>query len=289
MVRAFRLIAAACALALAAGPALAAPPVWVVKDADSTIVLFGSVHILPSGLDWRPPALIAALAQADDLWFEIPTDPATAARIAQLAQQRALLPPDSRLATLLDGRTRARLNRVVASLKLSPEQINQMRPWMAEIQVMVAYLQSRGADASDGVEETITALAPPTAQHRAFETAEQQIDMLSGGSMTSQVASLKETLREIEADPEGFDRMLRAWMSGDPRRLAHEALDPMIKATPDLYATLVRDRNTAWTGTIQERLKGAGRTVIVVGAGHLVGPDSVPAQLRARGVTVEGP
>jgi uncharacterized protein YbaP (TraB family) len=268
MVRAFRLIAAGCVLALAAGPALAAPPVWVVKDADSTIVLFGSVHILPSGLDWRPPALIAALAQADDLWFEIPTDPATSARIAQLAQQRALLPPD---------------------LKLAPEQINQMRPWMAEIQVMVAYLQSRGAAASDGVEETITALAPPTAQRRAFETAEQQIDMLSGGSMTSQVASLKETLREIEADPEGFDRMLRAWMSGDPRRLAHEALDPMIKATPDLYATLVRDRNTAWTGTIQERLKGAGRTVIVVGAGHLVGPDSVPAQLRARGVTVEGP
>lgn len=288
MVKLFRL-AAACALAFTAWPALSAPPVWVVKDADSTIVLFGSVHILPAGLDWKPPALTSALAQADDLWFEIPTDPQTAERVAQLAQQRALLPPDSRLSTLLDGRTQARLNRVVASLRLSPEQIDQMRPWMAEIQVMVAYLQSRGAGASDGVEQTITAMAPPTAQRRAFETAEQQIEMLSGGSIKSQVAALKETLREIEAEPDGFDRMLKAWMSGDPRRLAQEALDPMIKATPELYGVLVRDRNTAWTGAIQERLKGSGRTVVVVGAGHLVGPDSVPAQLRARGVAVEGP
>ena len=56
----------AAALALAA-PAAAKPPIWVVRDADSELVIFGSVHVLPPGLDWRPPALDAALARADDL------------------------------------------------------------------------------------------------------------------------------------------------------------------------------------------------------------------------------
>ena len=60
-----------------ATPALALPPVWTVRDADSEMVLFGSIHILPPALDWRPPPLDAALKVADDLWLEIPTDPGT--------------------------------------------------------------------------------------------------------------------------------------------------------------------------------------------------------------------
>ena len=47
-----------------------------MRDADSEMVIFGSVHVLPPGLDWRPKALDAALAKADDLWFELPIDPA---------------------------------------------------------------------------------------------------------------------------------------------------------------------------------------------------------------------
>ena len=58
--------------------------------------------------------------------------------------------------------------------------------------------------------------------------------------------------------------------------------------TMDLWA-LIQRRNAAWTRAIAERLAGSGETVIVVGAGHLVGPDSVPALLRARGIKVEGP
>ena len=46
------------------GAALALPAVWTVRDADSELVLFGSIHALPTDLAWRPPALDAALARA---------------------------------------------------------------------------------------------------------------------------------------------------------------------------------------------------------------------------------
>ena len=70
---------------LSAGAAVARPPVWVVRDADSELVLFGSVHVLPPGLDWRPPALERAVSSADEVWFELPIDPATEAKHLRLA------------------------------------------------------------------------------------------------------------------------------------------------------------------------------------------------------------
>ena len=82
-----RFVLALAAAVLLAAPARAAPPVWVVKDADSELVLFGSVHVLPPGLAWEPAGLKAAVARADDLWFELPVDAATEAETARLASK----------------------------------------------------------------------------------------------------------------------------------------------------------------------------------------------------------
>ena len=51
---AFCALAATIAVGLA--PARAQPPMWIVRSPQATLVLFGSVHLLPAGLDWRPPA-----------------------------------------------------------------------------------------------------------------------------------------------------------------------------------------------------------------------------------------
>ncbi len=56
-----------------------------------------------------------------------------------------------------------------------------------------------------------------------------------------------------------------------------------------MYERLVAARNRRWAVEIERLLKSGRRVLIVVGVGHLVGPDSVPALLRRRGVAVEGP
>jgi uncharacterized protein YbaP (TraB family) len=78
-------------------------------------------------------------------------------------------------------------------------------------------------------------------------------------------------------------------MAGDLKALDHEALSPLRKASPQLYERLVSDRNARWTKALDARLKGHGRTVVVVGMGHLIGPGGLPARLRALGYQVEGP
>jgi uncharacterized protein len=273
----------------AAAPASAAPAVWVIRDADSTIVLFGSVHLLPKGLTWRPKALDDAIAGADDIWFEIPLDAYAASEGAAEAARLAMLPPGQTLSPMLDPASRKRMEKLAAQFKIPLADLDQLRPWMAEVRLSLAALEHHKGLIAEGVEEQVNAATPRSAIRRAFETPTQQIDILAGDDNDAQVASLKETLKELTQDPKAYDRMLSAWLKGDAKTLTREVIFPMKSATPRSYDSLVVNRNRAWVDSIAKRLGGSGRTVMVVGAGHLVGPDSVPAMLRARGIAVEGP
>lgn len=273
----------------AASPAAAQPPVWVVKDADSTIVLFGSVHLLPPGLDWRPDALDAALKEADDLWFELPIDGSASREAAQLAFERGVLPEGQTLSSKLSKRGQARLKRAAQRFNLAMPALERMRPWLAEVTIGVAQLAGEGANGSDGVERTLSNAAPAGAARRAFETPAEQIAFFADAPEKDQVASLEHSLRQMETDADAYAKLIRAWMAGDLKGLERIGLKPMREVSPELYRRLVVQRNARWTETLAGRLEGSGETVVVVGAAHLIGKDGVPAMLRARGLTVEGP
>lgn len=270
-------------------PAQARPPVWTVRDADSEMVIFGSVHVLPPGLDWRPDKLDAALAKADDLWFELPIDPASEARVSQLAMSMSQLPEGQSLSKLLSPQGAQALAAAAQELNLSLAVLDRFEPWFAEVILATAQFRKAGADASSGVEKSIAATAPASAQRRAFETPEEQIAIFDAAPLSEQVASLEETLRELKSNPDAYDKLIGHWMAGDLKALDADALGPLRKAAPGLYARLVTDRNDRWIAELKTRMAGSGSTVVVVGVGHLVGDDGLPAQLRALGYSVEGP
>lgn len=276
--------------ALAGGPAAAQPPVWVVRDADSEIVIFGSVHLLPPGLDWTPPALDAALKRADDIWFELPIDPASTAESGRLAIQKGLAPPGGeRLSAKLSPTGQARLARFCGELGLSRPVIEAMQPWLAEMTLVISHLARQGASGSAGVEQTLAAAAPAAARRRAFETPAEQIGFFADAPEADQIASLEDSLRVLEEEPAAFGKLIDAWVRGDLAALEAEGLAPLRTAAPGLYDRLIVRRNARWADALAERLAGSGESVVVVGAGHLVGSDGLPAMLRARGIAVEGP
>jgi uncharacterized protein YbaP (TraB family) len=286
--RALTAFFAALLLLAAPAPASAQPPVWVVRDHDSTIVLFGSVHVLPQGLDWRPDTLDEALARADDLWFETPVGAESEAQAAQAMRKSGYLPAGESLAKLLTPQGRARLARVCAALGLSPDGLMGLRPWLADVTLGVVALARQGALVSSGVEQTL-ADAAPTARRRAFETPAEQIAFFAEAPLADQLASLEDTLKQMDEDPDFHDRLIAAWARGDVHQIEILGLAPMKQISLVLYDRLIVQRNRRWAAVITRRLAGSGETVIIVGAGHLVGPDSVPALLRAQGLAVEGP
>jgi uncharacterized protein YbaP (TraB family) len=289
MTRFWKTLAGACAALAFAGAAAAEPPVWVVKDKDSEIVLFGSVHVLPPNMEWTPPVLVQALKDADDLWFELPIDPQSEADTAAMATQVGVLPPDGSLFKLLSPQDSALMSRMAEAYAVSPVLLDRLQPWLAEIALAGGAYHKVGADANTGVEKVIAGMATPRAKREAFETPAEQIALLSGGPLDEQIASLRETMHEMEDKPDEFQTLVNAWMAGDIKTLDREALDPIRKSSPELFRRLVTDRNARWTQILDTRMKGHGHTVVVVGVGHLIGPDGVPARLRALGYSVTGP
>lgn len=103
------------------------------------------------------------------------------------------------------------------------------------------------------------------------------------------IASLEQTLRELVEDPRGYDRRVKAWMAGDVKALCTLAVDPLRRQSPAFYERYLTARNAAWIVQIRQRLAGSGHTVVVAGAAHLLGPDGLPASLRALCYSVDGP
>jgi uncharacterized protein YbaP (TraB family) len=284
-----RLLAGLAAAVLVAAPAHAQPPVWVVKDADSEMLIFGSVHVLPPGLAWRPPALDAAVARANDIWFELPVGPGSEQEVARLAGTLGVLPPDKSLYRMLPPSAAARLSKLADAYGVDKTVLDRLEPWLAEVALAGAAYKAAGADTQHGVEAVLNGAAPASVKRQALETPAEQLGLFDSAPLPEQIASLSETLHELETDPDGFAGMIRAWMAADVRKLDKEALEPLRKASPALFGRLVTQRNANWTRELDARLKGSGRTVVVVGVGHLVGSGGVPARLRALGYSVTGP
>ncbi len=107
--------------------------------------------------------------------------------------------------------------------------------------------------------------------------------------MNEQLASLEQTLKDAPKARSDYQQLLKAWMGADVHMLEKKVLEPLRKSSPGLYRRVVAQRNANWVAAIDRRLKGKGETLIVVGMGHLIGPDGVPAQLRRQGYEVIGP
>lgn len=284
-----RLLGVLAAAFLFTASAHAAPPIWVVKDGDSEMLLFGSIHVLPPGLAWRPAALDAGLKRADDLWFELPAGPAAEQEIARLAATTGVLPPGQSLFTLLTPRDAELLIRAADSFGLDKTTLDRLEPWLAEVALAGAAYRAAGADTEHGVEKTVESTAPARIRRQALETPAEQLSLFDQTPQAEQIASLNQTVRELQDDPDGYNKLVRAWLAGDADALDREALEPLRKASPNVFRRLVTERNARWTVELDGRLKGKGRTVVVVGVGHLVGSDGLPSRLRALGYSVTGP
>lgn len=276
-------------LTLLAGGAWAEPAMWTVRGPHTTAVLFGSVHLLPKGVDWQPDKLKDAVAGADEIWFELPIDGDTATEVQRITADKGLLPTGDSLFRHVSDTEQGRIRAACQTLELSCEVLARMRPWMAEVTLSIASDMRAGALASEGVEQQVAAEAPSGAARRAFESVSEQIGFLADPSPAEQVRSLDETVSEIADDPGIYDRVLKEWLAGDLAALSRDALDPVAKTSPDMYRRLVTDRNRRWAQALATELSGDRKIVVVVGAAHLIGPGGVPALLRKQGFVVDGP
>lgn len=262
----------------------AKPAMWVVRDADTEIVLLGTIHVLPDGVDWRRGAIAEVIDRADTLVLEV-ADIADAQRQAArfLAIGRASgLPP------IVDRvpQQRGELARIAGDTGPPLATLDGMKTWAAALALGGGLLRDVGAKRENGVDAVLarqfSAAGKPVT---GLETADQQFALFDGLTETDQRTLLTITIAEGKNPQRQFGRLLAAWSKGDTDAIAARFNGHLRLATP-LADALIDRRNAAWADWIARRMDVPGRVLIAVGAGHLAGEGSVQGRLQEKGLPV---
>jgi uncharacterized protein YbaP (TraB family) len=282
------LLAALLTIFTLTATAKADPAMWEARDADSRIVLFGSVHALPEGLTWRTPALDAAMAASEHVYFETDVGPRG---LLALTVKMTVAMFQSAPAPWLDLLTEEQLDQLevaVEPLGLTLEAAGLMPPWLLTMELAGQQMADADNAAGEytfgaGVEWTLQWDLLPD-EKAYFETPIEQFDLIAAGTIEEQVAALLATLGETAAGDE-LDRLVAAWVSGDVDTLAG-MMQPKSDEEAAALKVLLLDRNLRWMPQIEKLLAENREDLIVVGAAHLAGEGSVLDLLETAGYTV---
>jgi uncharacterized protein len=261
------------------------PALWKVSDADTTIYLFGTIHLLPKDLAWQSPKIAAAIKGSQGLVLEtvMDRDPQkTGAIMAQLGMSKGLPP----LLDRVPADKREALQAVVTKSGLPLAVLNQFETWAAALTLASAGMRDLPVSAEYGAEAILsrqfTTASKPVV---GLETPGQQLGYFDGLPEAAQrkfLASIAEDDSNARAE---FDAMIAAWGSGDVKKIAL-TFDDELKLSPELTEVLLKQRNRNWAAWIAERMAKPGTVFLAVGAGHLAGSGAVTELLTARGMKV---
>jgi uncharacterized protein YbaP (TraB family) len=273
------------------------PLLWKVSDADNSVYLLGSFHLLKPDDYPLSNDVDAALADARSVMFEIPPDdigsPALATQMGQAALRKDGTQLDSELGPALSRKLEAWLIANDASLKKSaipPQMLQLFEPWFVGLTISLVEMTDRGLDPKLGLDLHLAKQAKAEGKSTSgLETGTQQIAFLDSMDHDEQLQFLDEELSESTQGEQELDKLHAAWRAGDAATLWNSMAVDMKRHYPKLYQHLNVDRNDAWLPKIEQRLKTPGHddTLVVVGALHLLGSDGVVEKLRAKGYKVE--
>lgn len=282
-----RLLGLVALLWLAAAPAVAAPAVWRVHDADTEVFLFGGVHVLRPDVAWLDDDLKARIASAGRIYMEVTPEDRAPQALLPVLMRHAMLPPPATLAERLPAEMYARLGAALQEAGVDPAAMRGFRPWFAATFMAHAGLARLGYVEGSGVEAVLGEMAGDRAI-AGLERAEDGIAALGALSPADEVELVRESLEEMPNLERLMDETVAAWLAGDLDALERAVIASQFRNLPELRRALIAERNRKWAETLAgEVMAEPGVAFVAVGAAHLVGTESLVRMLAARGVAVE--
>ena len=269
----------------AATPA-ARPALWAVSDADTTIYLFGTIHLLPENYTWRTPKIDHAVGGSQQLVVETIVDDKNPQKLFQALASLAFSPNQPPLAARVAPEKRAALAEAVRKSGLPPQALDRMETWAAAFILLGNQFKDLGLKGDQGVEMVLRNTF--TGQGKPVGELESNVEQL--GFFDKLPEAAQRELLEGAIDQSGdmkteFYQMLAAWAKGDVKGIA-KTFNRDLAGSPDLQRSLIKTRNANWSRWIEQRMTKPGAIMVAVGAGHLAGPDSVVDLLKRDGYRV---
>jgi len=240
--------------AAAPEPPRTGPAMFVVRDQDTTIYIFGTFHTLDGQSDWFRGNLRTAFEGSQELVLE------------------TLLPESPPAAPVPTS----------AGYSVAPS-----ASFLATTRVAFSAGHLRGMSIANGADTVLRHIAEAEGKDvEGLETLDLQLRMFrhmpAAAPVTATVAV--GSSGSVAPDPSAaMTAMQSAWERGD-QDVFVRLLDQMRQKSPEAYRMMFTERNARWADWIAARMRSPGTVFVAVGAGHLVGKDSVLVRLAERGI-----
>ena len=260
---------------------------WETRGKNNTVYLLGSLHVMTPGAYPLPLRLEEAYQKCGLVVLEADPDESTSPVFQERVLRLGQYPPGQTLKQQLSSSTYQRLENRVLSHGLTIQAFEGFRPWLAGVTLSLLEFQKLGFSPEYGIDQHFFRRAGKDGKRTAYlETADFQVGLFASLVDTDAENLLRQILDDLEDLKTMAGELLETWRSGDEARLynlIHEGFEDY----PSLYERIMLRRNRSWIPEIEKFLQMDEDVLVIVGAGHLVGPESLVDLLRRAGHPVE--
>ena len=255
--------------------------VWKVTKGSQSFFLAGSIHMLGPADYPLPPEYLSALGQSKELILETDLDQLSSPEGMQQMLSLNSYPSGQNLLQQLSAELAQKLGDYCRENQLPLQQITRFKPAFAAMMLTTSQLKTIGATAP-GVDAYLLEQAKQQGKKvSGFESTAEHLAVLTALNNSSAETLIKSTLDDLKQSNEDFAAMRMAWRSGNLAQLETLYLDDL-KQYPDIYQTLIVNRNNQWLTQLHGKNSKEG-IFILVGALHLTGEQGLLQQLKQQG------
>ncbi len=258
---------------------------WEIKSGDKTVYMFGSIHIAKPDFYPLPKAVEAAYQRAEVLAVEL--DASDPGLQQKLAPHVTYAPPNK----LQNHLTEATWKQLSDTVGPNAQAMQSLKPVIVATALSLGMLQQLGYDMEAGIDLHFIKQAKADGKRiQEFETPEFQAQVLTSLNDADNDAMLSYTLSALKTGEmkQTIDAMVKTWRNGDAKALAKLLRESSSKdpGSEKMMKALFDERNILMAEKIIQLLQSGKPAFIVVGAGHMAGPNSIVDLLQKKGIKV---
>ena len=262
--------------------------IWKADSGGNTVYLVGSIHVGSKDMYPLPKEFEDAFAAAKTLIVEVDINHLDMQKLQAMMLSKGMYADDDSLWDHVSAETRKQVEQFCDKYEMPAMILAKMKPWLVGITAATLPMIKAGMDPNLGIDKYFLDKASQDGQKKnvvEIESAEWQMNLLSGFSDAVQAKLLTASLEEANQSIERGKKIQDLWMSGDTAKLEtalHEDAGP-----PEVEKAMLQDRNPHMADVAEQYLKGKEQAFFVVGAAHLVGKDGVVRILEKRGYKIQ--
>lgn len=259
---------------------------WSIETGKNTVYLLGSLHILKN--DSFPLGVEIEDAYIDSKKIVLETDldsinnPEFQAKMITLG----LYPEGQTLAQNVSRETYRLLEKKLVAVGLPVAHFNRFRPWVSALALTFMEFQRLGFDPSYGIDTHFFNKAKKDGKEIiVLETMDYQLGLFTKMGKAEQESFLRQALKDLEVIDTMASEMVSSWKTGDVDKL-NSIIKSSFKAHPGIYNRFIIQRNKRWISRIEDLMRQDENVLVIVGAGHLVGTESILELLKKKGYKI---